>query len=401
MRLLCVLLVVRSAVADLTFVVPKPSFSLVPRTLVVPDQSSGAQGALREASGSTAAVLLGASAVLLALGRRARPSGASGTARNVWSFFDMEKKEDGYGKDAATVGWRSYQMLRKQSKLTMGRKIRYMRQQKILRDNNVNWGRYGSWTEEVKNKRFRNMYQGPESHPDNPDFPRPFSGLPALGGGAPSVGLACSAPRRAGTTLAGSFGSLKRAVFTPPRARSALVLHAHKKAAASTKNQGSARNPHFWGVKALNGKSVKCRQLLVKQKGMNWYPGENVMRCKNDSLIALKDGIVQWKGDYKHREISVVPWEYVNEKCQWLNSGTLGPKEYEPWMGSRLEVTLKMKRRWLDTPEGAEWNAKKQEKAALQKEIQKKIRAKKALRWKKDLTPKREKVVAGDSDSEK
>ena len=50
MRLLCVLLVVRSAVADLTFVVPKPSFSLVPRTLVVPDQSSGAQGALREAA---------------------------------------------------------------------------------------------------------------------------------------------------------------------------------------------------------------------------------------------------------------------------------------------------------------------------------------------------------------
>eukprot|EP00438_Fugacium_kawagutii_P012514 Skav208174 [mRNA] locus=scaffold2530:9407:11179:+ [translate_table: standard] len=62
-----------------------------------------------EASTSSAALFLGASAVLLVLGR-SRPR--------------EPEKWPGVGDDAAGSSWRSHQMLRKQAKLTMGRKIR-------------------------------------------------------------------------------------------------------------------------------------------------------------------------------------------------------------------------------------------------------------------------------------
>ena len=174
-------------------------------------------------------------------------------------------------------------------------------------------------------------------------------------------------------------------------------------------------------------------------------------QLRNDSLIALKDGIVQWRGEYRHKEVSVVPWEYVRAKCRWRNSGNLAPQEYEPWMGDRNYETRKMQRAWLETDEGKEWTKKKEEKRAKQVEIQKKIRwdtccasgklrivksmehrfskihdvwciefdlvrahdararAKKALRWKEGGKQKAQRVAkacnkpqvaAGDSDSE-
>ncbi|CAE8600958.1 unnamed protein product, partial [Polarella glacialis] len=89
-------------------------------------------------------------------------------------------------------------------------------------------------------------------------------------------------------------------------------------AASSTKNHGSGPpNPKFWGVakSGLQGSAVKNGQLLVKQKGMNWYNGANVTRCSDYSLRSTKDGIVQWRGSYKHKEVYVVPWEYVRLNC--------------------------------------------------------------------------------------
>ncbi|CAJ1420595.1 unnamed protein product, partial [Effrenium voratum] len=325
---------------------------------------------------TTGAFLLGA-ALLAASRRRAR------TSRNVWTFYPVDKDQEctwpGLADDAEGPRWRKHVNLSRSTFKPYGRSVKYMKQQKILRSHNVWWAKYGAWHTEVKNPYSRNMYQG---KPENPDFPSPTTGIPALSGWAPAA-LASSAPLgQTGSTFVGG----KRAVFRPLSSRSALILHAHKKAAASTKNQGHSRNPHFWGVKALNGKAVKCRQLLVKQKGMNWYPGTNVMRCKNDSLISLRDGIVQWRGDYRHKEVSVVPWEYVNKKCYFHNPGNLAPKVYEPWMGSNFSRYSRkwpiraMYEEWKETEEGQAHVAKKAEKKEKQKEIQLKIRAKKKWR---------------------
>jgi len=349
----------------------------------------------KQASGSTAAFLLGASALLLALGRR-----SARVSRNVWTFYPLKKEESwpGLGENSTGGSWRSHQNLRRQSKLTWGRKIRYMKQQKILREHDVWWGSYEKFKVWNPNPIARDMYKGPESHPDNPDFPRPSSGLPALGGWAPGA-LAASTSLRKGSTLAGASGaSAKRSVFSSPRVRSALVRQAHKKAAGSTKNQGYSSRPKWWGVKALNGKAVKTRQMLVKQRAMTWYPGKNVARTKSGSLIALKDGIVQWRGEYRHKEVTIVPWEYVRAKCRWHNNGNLAPKVYEPWMGYRNSQTMRMRHFWEKTEEGQEWLKKKAEKKAKQKEIQKAIRTKKQWRWREQKT--KDKVTTGDSDSE-
>lgn len=365
---------------------------------VVPEVTNGFPKQAKSGTASSAALLLGASALLLALTRRQTRN----VSRNVWNLFPMnkEKEWDGLGKKATGPRWRSHQNLRRQAKLMMGRKIRYMKQQKILRDHDVWWGTYEKFKVWCPNPKSRQMYMGPESHPDNPDFPRPNSGLPALGGWS-AAPMAASTGRLGGSRLAGafsSFGSAKRAVFNSPRVRSALVRHAHKKAAASTKNQGYSSRPKWWGVKALNGKAVKTRQLLVKQKGMNWYPGNNVAVTKSGALMSLKDGIVQWRGTYRHKEVSVVPWEYVRAKCRWHNDGNLAPQEYLPWMGRRNEVLSGMYDEWAETAEGKAWLEKKAEKKAKQKEIQAKIRAKKQWRFKEQKT--KDKVTAGDSDSE-
>lgn len=364
-------------------------------TPVVPEVNNGFPKQAKSGTASSAAFLLGVSALLIALNRRQTRN----VSRNVWIFFPMNKEKQwpGLGEDATGSSWRSHMNLRRHAKLMMDRKIRYMKQQKVLRDHDVWWATYDKFKVWNPNPKARQMYMGPESHPDNPDFPRPNSGLPALGGWSPAP-MAASTGRLGGSRLAGAFSSAKRAVFSSPRVRSALVRHAHKKAAASTKNQGYSSRPKWWGVKALNGKAVKTRQLLVKQKGMNWYPGNNVTVTKSGALMSLKDGIVQWRGTYRHKEVSVVPWEYVRAKCRWHNDGNLAPQEYLPWMGRRNEVLSGMYDEWAETTEGKAWLEKKAEKKAKQKEIQAKIRAKKQWRFKEQKT--KDKVTAGDSDSE-
>ncbi|CAE7293074.1 rpmA, partial [Symbiodinium pilosum] len=247
-------------------------------------------------SGMSATLLLGASAVAMALARR-----RATLARRVWTYMPIEGKDcPGLGKQASGPLWRQYMNLHRQSKKTMGRKVRYLKQQRILRDHNVWWGWYGKWHTWNPHPGIKNLYQGPESHPDNPDFPAPNSGLQAFGGSRPVAPASSRSAFVAGR--APTMGSAKRAVLSATRARSGLVMKAHKKAAASTKNQGNSRNPHHWGVKALAGKAVKVRQRLVKQRAMTWYPGNNVKMCKDMSLIAMRDGIVQWRGDYRHKE---------------------------------------------------------------------------------------------------
>mmetsp|Transcript_17054 Transcript_17054/g.53613 ORF Transcript_17054/g.53613 Transcript_17054/m.53613 type:complete len:413 (+) Transcript_17054:61-1299(+) len=260
---------------------------------------------------------------------------------------------------------------------------RYFKQQEILRESGITAakGGYKKW---YPNRHLFNQYKGPESHPNNPYFPAASPGYKrtpeAVRGWAPALVSATSAASSLQSTFAG--GSSKRFWHANSSrvSGSALVLHAHKKTSASTKNQGHSLRPHFWGITkhGYQGCAVKAGTRLLKQKGMNWYAGKNVARARDYSLIALRDGIVQWRGIYRHREVCVIPWEYVREKCTWINPNTLGPKEYEPWMGTRehnkRQYILQLRREWLSSPAGKEWSQKKKEKQEKQKVIQKKIR---------------------------
>ena len=82
---------------------------------------------------------------------------------------------------------------------------------------------------------------------------------------------------------------------------------AHKKGTGSTRN-GRDSNAKRLGVKRYGGQEVRAGNILVRQRGTKYHPGNNVGRGNDDTLFALVDGIVTF--EYRKRgqhKISVYP----------------------------------------------------------------------------------------------
>ncbi len=69
---------------------------------------------------------------------------------------------------------------------------------------------------------------------------------------------------------------------------------AHKKGMGSTKNGRDSRSKRL-GPKRADGQFVLAGNILYTQRGTKIHPGTNVGRASNDSLFALKDGIVRFE----------------------------------------------------------------------------------------------------------
>tara|TARA_Y100001968_G_scaffold285527_1_gene285581 strand:- start:402 stop:662 length:261 start_codon:yes stop_codon:yes gene_type:complete len=69
---------------------------------------------------------------------------------------------------------------------------------------------------------------------------------------------------------------------------------AHKKGTGSTRN-GRDSNSKRLGVKAYGGTQVTAGSILIRQRGTSVLPGVNVGKGKDDTLFALKDGIVTFE----------------------------------------------------------------------------------------------------------
>ena len=84
---------------------------------------------------------------------------------------------------------------------------------------------------------------------------------------------------------------------------------AHKKGTGSTRN-GRDSNSKRLGVKTFGGEKVTAGSILIRQRGTSFLPGNNVGKGKDDTLFALKDGIVNFesiKRNLKNRKrINVV-----------------------------------------------------------------------------------------------
>ena len=82
---------------------------------------------------------------------------------------------------------------------------------------------------------------------------------------------------------------------------------AHKKGTGSTRN-GRDSNAKRLGVKRYGGQVVRAGNILVRQRGTKYHPGNNVGRGNDDTLFALVDGIVTFerKGRSK-KKVSVYP----------------------------------------------------------------------------------------------
>jgi large subunit ribosomal protein L27 len=77
---------------------------------------------------------------------------------------------------------------------------------------------------------------------------------------------------------------------------------AHKKGQGSSRN-GRSSNPQFRGVKRYAGEAVTTGTIIIRQCGTHHKPGRHVGVGRDDTLFALTNGVVKFRG----RHVEVVP----------------------------------------------------------------------------------------------
>ncbi len=81
---------------------------------------------------------------------------------------------------------------------------------------------------------------------------------------------------------------------------------AHKKGQGSVKN-GRDSNSKRLGVKKYGGESVISGNIIIRQRGTRWVPGQNVGIGRDHTLFALVDGRVRFDKDGRRVNIDQAP----------------------------------------------------------------------------------------------
>ncbi|MEM1288721.1 MAG: 50S ribosomal protein L27 [Pseudomonadota bacterium] len=82
---------------------------------------------------------------------------------------------------------------------------------------------------------------------------------------------------------------------------------AHKKAGGSSRNGRDTAGRRL-GVKKFGGEAVVAGNIIIRQRGTKWHPGDNMGMGKDHTLFALTEGTVNFR---KKRDgntyVSIVP----------------------------------------------------------------------------------------------
>jgi large subunit ribosomal protein L27 len=81
---------------------------------------------------------------------------------------------------------------------------------------------------------------------------------------------------------------------------------AHKKGLGSSRN-GRDSNAKRLGVKVFAGETVTGGEIIVRQRGTRFKPGDGTGIGKDDTIYAKSAGIVQFRTGRRGRVISVSP----------------------------------------------------------------------------------------------
>ena len=82
---------------------------------------------------------------------------------------------------------------------------------------------------------------------------------------------------------------------------------AHKKGAGSSKNGRESESKRL-GVKIFGGQGAIAGNIIIRQRGTQHHPGENVGMGKDHTLFALVDGHVEFRKRKDNRSfVSIVP----------------------------------------------------------------------------------------------
>lgn len=82
---------------------------------------------------------------------------------------------------------------------------------------------------------------------------------------------------------------------------------AHKKAGGSSRNGRDTEGKRL-GVKKFGGEKVVSGNIIIRQRGTKWHPGENVGLGRDYTIFATTDGNVKFHKGFKGRVyVSVQP----------------------------------------------------------------------------------------------
>jgi len=126
-----------------------------------------------------------------------------------------------------------------------------------------------------------------------------FSALRALGRAANSL------PSPPATS-----GILEQAEVLGSASSLTFVRWATKKQGGSS-NNGRDSNPKFLGIKKYGGEYVKAGNIIARQRGTKWHPGDNCGIGVDHTLFALIEGKVHFTDNHlkKRKIVNVVPLE--------------------------------------------------------------------------------------------
>jgi large subunit ribosomal protein L27 len=82
---------------------------------------------------------------------------------------------------------------------------------------------------------------------------------------------------------------------------------AHKKAGGSTRNGRDSESKRL-GVKLFGGQQAVAGNIIIRQRGTRFHPGDNVGCGKDHTLFATSDGAVQFvvKGPKNRKYVNIV-----------------------------------------------------------------------------------------------
>jgi large subunit ribosomal protein L27 len=79
---------------------------------------------------------------------------------------------------------------------------------------------------------------------------------------------------------------------------------AHKKGLGSSRN-GRDSKPKMLGVKVFAGQKVNGGEIIVRQRGTRFRPGNGVGIGRDHSIFATAEGVVEFKTARKGRVVNV------------------------------------------------------------------------------------------------
>ena len=79
---------------------------------------------------------------------------------------------------------------------------------------------------------------------------------------------------------------------------------AHKKGLGSSKNGRDSQSQRL-GVKIFAGQQVKAGMIIVRQRGTRFRPGPGAGLGRDDTIFALREGVVEFRRSGERRFISV------------------------------------------------------------------------------------------------